>query len=49
MKSNKLLMGILAGFAGGVLAGMLFAPEKAKSLGAKAKAVVSKSKTKKKK
>lgn len=28
MKSNKLLMGILAGFAGGVLAGMLFAPEK---------------------
>ena len=28
MKSNKLLVGILAGFAGGVLAGMLFAPEK---------------------
>ncbi len=28
MKSSKLLVGILAGFAGGVLAGMLFAPEK---------------------
>lgn len=28
MKSNKLLMGILAGFAGGVLAGILLAPEK---------------------
>ena len=28
MKSSKLLVGILAGFAGGVLAGMLFAPKK---------------------
>ena len=28
MKSDKLLMGILAGFAGGVLAGLLMAPEK---------------------
>ena len=32
MKSNKLMMGILAGFAGGVLAGMLFAPEKGTDL-----------------
>lgn len=28
MKSNKLLVGILAGFAGGMLAGILLAPEK---------------------
>jgi gas vesicle protein len=28
MKLNKLLIGILAGFAGGLLAGILFAPEK---------------------
>ena len=28
MKSNKLLIGILAGFAGGMLAGILLAPEK---------------------
>ena len=28
MKSNKLLIGILAGFAGGLLAGVLLAPEK---------------------
>ena len=28
MKADKLLMGILAGFAGGVLAGLLMAPEK---------------------
>ena len=28
MKSDKLLIGILAGFAGGVIAGLLLAPEK---------------------
>lgn len=28
MKSDKLIVGILAGFVGGVLAGLLFAPKK---------------------
>jgi hypothetical protein len=32
MQSNKLIIGILAGFAGGVLAGILFAPEKGEDL-----------------
>jgi gas vesicle protein len=32
MQSNKLFIGILAGFAGGVLAGILFSPEKGEDL-----------------